>query len=282
MKSKIIQDLENKSLIIKTNLLNLATKESIHIGGDLSSADIMTVLWQYKIKYNIEDPKDENRDRFILSKGHASALLNFEQSMLGCFKEELVYSEYAKDGGMFAMHACDLKNPYVEVSTGSLGHGLPIACGIAMGLKLKQNKKNYVYVLMGDGEQSEGSVWEAAMNAVKYKLGNLVVFIDNNNLEADGSINDITSLGDIGNKYKAFGWNVININGNDIESIVNAVDNLPKSDSEIPTVVVAHTIKGCGVTFMENNVRWHAGKISQEQYDMAISSLQNKGGANNE
>ena len=272
----IIKELEDKSFKIRMNLLELAEKESIHIGGDLSSTDIMTVLWQYKMKYNINNPKDESRDRFVLSKGHASALLNFEQAMLGCYNIDKIFKEYAKDESMFAMHACNLKNPFVEISTGSLGHGLPIACGIAMGLKLKNNKENYVYVLMGDGEQSEGSVWEAVMNAVKYKLGNLVVFIDNNNLEADGYLNDITSLNDIGEKYKAFGWNVIYINGNDIKEIVNVVDNLPKPDSVIPTVIIGHTVKGYGVSFMENNVKWHAGKITKEQKEKAIEDIKRK------
>ena len=272
----IIKELEEKSYQIRLKLLKLSTKESIHIGGDLSSTDIMTVLWQYKMQYNINNPKDENRDRFILSKGHASALLNFEQAMLGCYDEQLIYDEYAHDESMFAMHACNLKNPYVEVSTGSLGHGLPIACGIAQALKLKGNNNNYAYVLMGDGEQSEGSVWESAMNAVKYKLGNLVVFVDNNNLEADGYINEITSLNDIGNKYKSFGWNVININGNNIKEIVNVVDNLPKPNTEIPTIVIAHTIKGYGVSFMEDNLRWHAGKITEEAYEIATSDLKQK------
>lgn len=276
MKNNIIEELEKKSFLIRRNLLYLASKESIHIGGDLSSTDIMTVLWQYKMKYNIDDCRDENRDRFILSKGHASALLNFEQAMLGCYDENLIFEEYAKDESMFAMHACNLKNPYIEISTGSLGHGLSIACGIAAGLKLKRNNNNYVYVLMGDGEQSEGSVWEAAMNAVKYKLGNLVVFIDNNNLEADGYIDDITSLGNIGNKYRTFGWNVVDIDGNNISEIVCAVDNIPLPNSDIPTVIIAHTIKGYGVSFMEDNVKWHSGKITKEERDEAIQYLEKK------
>jgi len=276
MKNKKMNELKEKAYQIRQNLIELASKESIHIGGDLSSCDIMTVLWQYKIRYDINNPKYENRDRFVLSKGHASALLNLEQAMLGCYSKEEVYDNYAKDESMFAMHACNLKNPYIEVSTGSLGHGLAVACGIAAGLRLKNNNDSYVYVLMGDGEQSEGSVWEAAMNAVKYKLGNLVVFIDNNDLEADGFVSDITSLNNIGDKYKTFGWNVIDIDGNDIEQLVNVVDNLPKADSLVPTVIIAHTVKGYGISFMENNVRWHAGKLNEEDKKIALSSIENK------
>ena len=268
-----VRDLELSALQIRKNLLKLCTKEVIHIGGDLSIADVMTVLWLYQMKYNPKNPKDETRDRFVLSKGHASAVTSFCQAALGCFSAEDVFNEYAQDGGRFSMHSCNLVNPFVEVSTGSLGHGFPVACGMAAGLKLKGNKTGRVYTVMGDGEQSEGSVWEAAMNAVHYKLGNLVAIVDFNGLEADGTINEVTSLGDIGAKYKAFGWNVIEIDGNNIEQIKNAFDSLPSVDTDIPTVLVCHTTKGNGVPFMENQVRWHAGKVTQEQYDEAIVLL---------
>ena len=171
------------------------------------------------------------------------------------------------------MFSCNLVNPYIEVSTGSLGHGMPVACGIAAALKLKGNTISRVYTIMGDGEQAEGSIWEAVMNAVHCKLGNLIAIIDNNNLEADGFVDDIIGLKDISLKYKAFGWNVIEINGHDIEEIVNAFDNLPSVSSDVPTVIVCHTIKGCGVDFMENNPQWHAGKINEAQYKSALACL---------
>ena len=266
-------DLEAQALKIRKNLLKLCTKEVIHIGGDLSIADVMTVLWLYQINYNPSNPKDENRDRFVLSKGHASAVMSFCQAALGCFSDEDVFNEYAQDGGRFSMHSCNLINPLVEVSTGSLGHGFPVACGMAAGLRLKGNKASRVYTVMGDGEQSEGSVWEAAMNAAHYKLGNLVAIVDCNGLEADGAVGEITALGDVGEKYKAFGWNVFELDGNDIEQIKKAFDDLPSADSEKPTVLVCHTVKGKGVPFMENQVRWHAGKITQEQYDESVALL---------
>ena len=218
-----IKDLENAALNIRKNLLTLCSIQAIHIGGDLSSADFMTVLWQYQMRYNSKNPKDENRDRFVLSKGHASAVTSFCEAAIGCFSAEDVYKEYATNTGRFSMHSCNLINPYVEVSTGSLGHGMPVACGIAMGLRMKGNKTNRVYTVMGDGEQSEGSIWEAAINASHYKLGNLVTLLDFNGLEADGTIDQITGLGNIGEKYKAFGWNVVEFNGNDIEQIKKAV-----------------------------------------------------------
>ena len=167
------------------------------------------------------------------------------------------------------------KLPALDMSSGSLGNGLSL--GLGMALATRALHKDYrVFVLMGDGEQSEGSVWEAVMNAKRYKLGNLVVFIDNNNLEADGYINYLTSLGDIGSKYRAFGWNVIDIDGNDITQLVDVVDKLPLPNSDIPTVIIAHTIKGYGVSFMEDNVKWHAGKITADERKKALLDLEKK------
>lgn len=271
---KSVKDLDRAALEIRINLLRLCNKEVIHIGGDLSITDVMTVLWQYQMKYNPHDLRDENRDRFILSKGHASAVTSFNQAAIGCFSAEDVISEYATDEGRFSMHSCNLVNPYVEVSTGSLGHGMPVACGIAAGLRLKGNTTSRVYTVMGDGEQSEGSIWEAVINASHYRLGNLVAIVDFNGLEADGPINEVTGLGDIASKYRAFDWNVIEIDGNNISDIKEAFDSLPQPDSERPTVIIAHTIKGKGVDFMENQARWHAGKISDEQLRESIVKLQ--------
>lgn len=266
-------ELEKNALEIRINLLKLCNREVIHIGGDLSVTDIMTVLWTRQINYDPHNPRDEKRDRFVLSKGHASAVTSFCQAQLGCFSADDVINEYATDSGRFSMHSCALVNPFVEVSTGSLGHGLAVSCGIAAALKLKNNKNSRVYTVMGDGEQSEGSIWEAAINAVQYCLGNLVAIVDNNGLEADGRLDEITGLGNLSEKYKAFGWNVIDIDGNDITQIVNAFDNLPAPDSMIPTCIVAHTVKGKGVDFMENQVRWHTGKISDEQLESSVEKL---------
>lgn len=271
-----IRELERASLDIKKQLLRLCNVQVIHIGGDMSIADVMTALWQYKINYNVENPRDEKRDRFVLSKGHASAVTSFNQAAIGCFNTEDVIKEYASDFGRFSMHSCSLVNPYVDVSTGSLGHGMPIACGMAMGLKLKGNTTSRVYTIMGDGEQSEGSIWEAALNAVHYQLGNLVAILDFNGFEADGRIDEITALGDIADKYRAFGWNVVEVDGHNMSEVVLAFDNLPAPNSKIPTIIIAHTIKGHGISFMEHDVKWHAGKINDEQYALAVSELENE------
>ena len=221
-----IKELREKALEIRKELIDLSVIQNIHIGGDLSITDIMTVLWQYQLKFNPKEPNWEGRDRFVLSKGHSSAAMALNQAKRGCFKKEEVMNEYAMDEGRFSMHPCKLINPYVEISTGSLGHGMPIACGIAAALRLKSNMTSRVYTIMGDGEQSEGSVWEAALSAVKYRLGNLISIIDNNQIEGDGFINDITGLGDIACKYRSFGWNVIELNGNDMAEIILFVDGV--------------------------------------------------------
>lgn len=273
---KTIYELEKAALEIRKQLLKLCTKQVIHIGGDLSITDVMTVLWQYQIRYDPKNPKAESRDRFVLSKGHASAVLSFNQAAIGCFGFDDVQREYASDGGRFSMHSCNLVNPFVEVSTGSLGHGMPVACGIAAALKLKGNETNRVYTVMGDGEQGEGSIWEAAMNAVHEKLGNLVAIVDLNGLEADGFISEITGMGDVAEKYRAFGWNVREFDGNDVSAIKDNFDALPPADSSIPTAFICLTTKGKGVPFMENEARWHAGKITEDEYRESVLKLEHE------
>ncbi len=274
MRNMTIKELEKAALNIRIQLLRLCNKEVIHIGGDLSATDVMTVLWQYQMNYNPQNVLDEKRDRFVLSKGHASAVTSFNQAAIGCFSANDVIREYATDQGRFSMHSCNLVNPYVEVSTGSLGHGMPIACGIAAGLKLKGNDTSRVYTVMGDGEQAEGSIWEAAMNAAHYQLGNLIAIVDANGFEADGTVDSITGLGNIAEKYRSFSWNVTEIDGNDIAQIKKAFDTLPSPTSDTPTAIICHTIKGKGIPFMENQVQWHAGKVSDEQLEYCLDVLQ--------
>lgn len=270
----LLRSLELAALDIRKKLLTLCSQQSIHIGGDLSVTDVMTVLWQYQMHYDPSNPKDEGRDRFVLSKGHAAAVTSFNQAAIGCYMPEEIYREYAADNGRFAMHSCNLINPHVEVSTGSLGHGMPVACGIAQGLKLKKNTRSRVYVVMGDGEQAEGSIWEAVMNGAHYKLGNLIGIVDWNKLGFDGSIEEITGLGNIADKYRAFGWNVVEVDGHDVGALVDAFDHLPPVDSDKPTALICHTVKGRGVDFMENDIKWHAGRLDDERRAAAIGQLE--------
>ncbi len=269
-----LRRLEGAALDIRRRLLKLCTQQVMHIGGDLSVADIMTALWQYGIHYDPDDPDMESRDRFILSKGHAAAVTSYSQAAIGCYDPEDINREYAADNGRFAMHSCNLINPHVEVSTGSLGHGLPVGGGMAAALKLKGNRNSRVYVVMGDGEQSEGSIWEAVMNASQQKLGNLVGIIDSNKLCFDGTIDQISGLGDAGEKYRSFGWRTVEVDGHDMEALMKAFDELPPADSDRPTLLLCHTVKGRGVDFMENEVKWHAGKLSDENCLDAVSQLE--------
>lgn len=277
-----VERLEAASLQIKKDLLTLCSQKSIHIGGDLSVAEMMTVLWQYQIKYNPKNVYDEDRDRFILSKGHAAAVTSLNQAAIGCFSKEDFLKEYASNGGRFSMHSCKLVNPFVEASTGSLGHGLSLGAGIAEGLRRKGNNTSRVYVVMGDGELSEGSIWEAAMHAVHYKLGNLIAIVDRNGIQSDGSTEELTGLCDVAKKFNAFEWNVIEINGHNIREIKTTFDALPRPSSNKPTVIIGKTIKGNGVSFMENNVFWHAGKINETQYVQAMREITEKSVIENE
>lgn len=272
--SQTVRRLEKAALDIKLQLLALCNSQGIHIGGDLSVADVMTGLWQYAIRYDVDNPRWEGRDRFILSKGHAAAVTSFSQAAIGCYEYEDIHREYATDFGRFGMHSCNLRNPHVEVSTGSLGHGLPVAGGIAAALKLKGNSTSRVYTVMGDGEQNEGSIWEAAMSAAALRLGNLVGFVDRNRLSFDGEIASLVSVDPLVDKWRAFNWNVTEIDGHDMFAIVDAIDSLPDAASDKPSVVIANTVKGHGVGFMENNVSWHLGQLSSEDYDQAVHEVQ--------
>jgi transketolase len=270
---KMVKDLDSKAMEIRLKLLELCEQTLIHIGGDLSVADLMTVIWQHAICYDVKQPRWEERDRFVLSKGHASAVTSFCQAMKGCYDYKEIFGEYCTDNGRFAMHSCNLLNPYVDVSTGSLGHGLPIAAGIAQGLRLKGNSTSRVYVVMGDGEMNEGTMWEAAAVAHQYKLGNIVAFLDCNGMSFDGPTAEVLDMGNLADKFRLFGWHAIELNGHDIGALVDAVDELPAADGKVPIVIVANTVKGRGVNFMENSAAWHAGKIDTESRQKAKKEL---------
>jgi transketolase len=268
-----VKRLEQAALEVKFQLLDLCNKTLIHIGGDLSVCDIMTAIWQYAMKYDVKNPEWDGRDRFVLSKGHASAVTSFSQAAIGCYKPEEIFAEYATDLGRFGMHSCNLINPHVEVSTGSLGHGLPVAGGIAAALKLKGSESR-VYVVAGDGEMQEGSIWEAVLSAAHYRLGNLVVFVDCNGLSFDGRTEEVMKVSPVAAKWRAFGWKAVEVNGHDMGELIDAVDALPPVNSDVPTVAIGNTVKGNGVSFMENIAAWHAGMIADDLWMKAKSELQ--------
>ncbi len=246
--------------------------KSGHPGGSLSVADILTVLYFNEMHIDPEKPEDPARDRLVLSKGHASSALYAVLCERGYFpKENLV--TFRNVNSILQGHPDMSKVPGVDMSTGSLGQGLSVANGMAMASKMDQ-MGNRVYCILGDGEIQEGQIWEAAMTSSKYNLDNLCVIVDNNNLQLSDSIENIKDLNteDIENKFKSFGFHTMTIDGNDVESIMSALSTAETVKGK-PTCVIAKTIKGKGVSFMENNVSWHGKALSDEEYKKAVEEL---------
>ena len=247
--------------------------KSGHPGGSLSAVEIITTLFKecMKISPNWDNNPDFNkRDRFILSKGHASATLYAVMAECGYLpKSEL--NTFRHFGSRLQGHPSNRRLKGIEVSTGSLGQGLSMANGIALALKSDKNTAN-VFVYMGDGELQEGSVWEAAMAAAHYKLNNIITFIDCNGLQIDGPTSNVMNLGNLSKKFEAFGWNAINIDGHNIEEIKNAVDKAKAS--QCPNVIIAKTVKGKGVSFMENQAGWHGKAPNKEEFELAMKELE--------
>ena len=270
---QVYLNIAKQALDVRKYILKIALQHKIHIGGDLSVADVMAVIWRYMMKYEPANPYWEERDRFVLSKGHGAAVTSLNQAAIGCYTFDEVLAEYATDFGRFGMHSCNLQNPYVEVSTGSLGHGLPISVGLAASAKQK-HQKHRVFCMMGDGETCEGSVWEAAMAGRALKLGNLVAVVDRNKQLMTSFSEDSIMMDPYADKWRAFGWNTIEIeDGNDMNQIVEALDRLPDSDGEVPTVVLANTVKGKHISFMERQIKWHAGSLNETDLKTALTDL---------
>ena len=247
----------------------IAEAGSGHPGGSLSSADIMATLYFHTLRHDPARPDWEERDRFILSKGHAAPVLYAALAEAGYFGREHLPT-LRKLGSILQGHPDGRKTPGVEVSTGSLGQGLAIGNGMALGLRLSgmtDGDAPRVYVLMGDGELQEGEVWEAAMFSAHEGLGNLIAIVDANGLQIDGACTEVMCLGEIAAKFKAFGWEAIEVDGHDVEAIASALDTAAAlgQERDVPVVIVAHTVKGKGVSFMENNAGWHGKAPSAEE-----------------
>ncbi|MBQ6815619.1 MAG: transketolase [Clostridia bacterium] len=241
-----------------------------HPGGSLSCADILTYLYFNHMNINPAEPKMENRDRFVLSKGHAAPALYATLAERGFFPVENLKT-LRKIGSILQGHP-DMKNiPGVDMSTGSLGQGISAAVGMALSSKHFGSNYN-VYTILGDGEIEEGQVWEAAMFAANKKLGNLVAFVDLNNLQIDGTVDEVNSPKPVDKKFQAFGWNVICIDGNDFSQIESALAEAQKGNDK-PTAIIATTVKGKGVSYMENVVGWHGVAPNDEQYEIAMAEL---------
>lgn len=272
MKIIDVKELKRISNEVRKNIIEqVHTAKSGHPGGSLSCADILTVLYFNQMNIDEKNPKAPLRDRFVLSKGHCSPALYAVLSERGFFEKEKL-KEFRNISGNLQGHPDMNKIPGVDMTTGSLGQGLSVANGMALTSKL--NHDGYrVYCLLGDGEIEEGQIWEAAMTSYKNKLDNLCVIIDNNNLQIDGNIEKVKGLDNIEGKFKAFGFNTIVIDGNNIEQIINALETAKLTKGK-PTVIIAKTIKGKGISFMENESSWHGKAPNEEEYNKAIKELQ--------
>lgn len=261
----LIEGLKDKACEIRKKILTLGhLGGALHFGGDLSMTDAMVAIFNYALKKDPKNPHWPERDRFILSKGHGAGCLYTVLADCGYFSEELLLSNYNKLDSGFGIHPIMNKVPGVEASTGSLGHGLSLCVGMAIAAKLNRAKFR-IFCLLGDGECQEGSVWEAAMSASHYKLGNLTAIIDRNGLSLDGPTEEIMALEPFEEKWKVFGWNAVSIEGNDMEQLLKTLSSLPPVESEKPTCIIAKTTKGKGICFMENDPNWHAGSVDSEK-----------------
>ena len=267
-----IKALEEKARQIRFHIVDMIyAAQSGHPGGSLSAADIMTALYFNTMNIDPQNPRYPDRDRFVLSKGHTAPALYAVLAEKGFFpKEDL---KTFRHSGSYLQGHPDMKGvPGVDMSTGSLGLGVSAACGMAKSAKIF-NKGYRVYAILGDGELEEGQVWEAAMFAGHYKLDNLCLFIDWNGLQIDGDITKVMNPTPIDKKYEAFGFNVINIDGHNLDEIENAVKQADECKGK-PTAIICKTVKGKGVSFMENKAEWHGAAPNKEQYEQAMAELE--------
>ena len=267
---ELIKELQRKALLIRKYVIDSVYRAgSGHPGGSLSIADILSCLYFHEMRHDPKNPKWADRDRLVLSKGHAAPALYAALAMSGYFPVEEL-KNLRKTGHFLQGHPCMLKVPGVDMSTGSLGQGLSVGIGMAIAGKL--DEKDYrVFVILGDGEMDEGQVWEAAASASHHSLDNLIAILDRNGLQIDGHTEEILNLEPMQWRWRAFGWDVIEIDGHNIEEILDALHEADKNDK--PTLIIAYTIKGKGVSFMEGSLSFHGKPPSDEQYLKAMSEL---------
>lgn len=272
---KEILRLEDIARQLRIDSINMIYKrQSGHPGGSLSAAEIIASLFFHKLKLDPGNPHWEERDRFYLSKGHASAVLYAAMARRGFFPIEDL-DHWGDLDCHLQGHPDRVKTPGIEMSAGPLGHGIAVGAGNAMAAKRKKQPYR-VYVLMGDGEMQAGIVWEAGNAAAKFHLDNLTVILDYNDVQLDGAVHDIMPLEPLADRWKAFGWHVIEINGHNIRQVLEALDLAEEIHSQ-PTIIIAHTTKGKGVSYMENDHRWHGAVPKPDQYALALAELSKEG-----
>lgn len=268
-----ITDLRKKAYQLRIDCLNAFYESEIpsgHIGGCFSEAEIITALYYFLMKTTPENPEDESRDRFILSKGHNCMLLYAALADKGYFRKD-VLKTYRADESILQGHPDANKCPGIEITTGSLGQGLSLGVGMALANRIKKNPCD-IYVVLGDGEVQSGMVWEAAMAAGHYRLNNMICFIDRNHLEVNGNTEKIMSVEPLEERFQSFGWDVARIDGHDISAIISQVEKA-KVERTRPHMIICETVKGKGVSFMENVREWHSGTITPDIYEKSRKEL---------
>lgn len=270
-----VEFIRNKARLLRWDIVKMiGMAGSGHPGGSLSAADIVAVLFFHQMKHRPDDPKWKERDRFVLSKGHAAPVLYAALAESGYFSRDELWT-LRKLGSRLQGHPDMLKTPGVEISTGSLGQGLSVAVGMALGLRLS-GIPSKVYALIGDGESQEGLIWEASMYAAHKRLDNLVGILDYNDLQIDGRVSDISDIAPAADKWRAFGWHVLEIDGHDVPQILASFREAQEAKGK-PTMIVARTVKGKGVSFMENQVDFHGKPPTPEEMEKALAEIESSG-----
>lgn len=268
-----IDELKKDAIEVRKTLLTMIYEaQSGHPGGSLSAADIVTALYFHEMNIDPKNSRDPNRDRFVLSKGHVCPVLYSALALKGFIDMDSIHT-LRKQGSILQGHPDMKRCPGIEISTGSLGQGISAAVGMAIAGQ--RDLKNYfVYTLVGDGECDEGQVWEAAQSANKYKLDNLIVIVDNNGLQNDGYAKDVMPSEDLAAKFGSFGFESTRIDGHKMEEIVAAIDHMKSSKNGKPKCIVCNTVKGRGVSYMENIAKWHGVAPNEEEYELAIREVE--------
>ncbi len=267
---RLLEEIAKEVRIKIVRMLNLAG--SGHTGGSLSAADVAVAIYFSKMRFDSRNPRLEERDRFILSKGHAAPLLYAIMAEAGYFTDETLDNLRTIESPLQG-HPCCKRLPGVEVSTGSLGQGLSVANGIALGLRLDKNPAR-VYCILGDGETQEGQIWEAAMTAAHYNLDTICAVLDNNGLQIDGPVEEVMRIAPIHGKWTAFGWHVLEVDGHNMKEILKALDEAERTKGK-PTIIIAHTVKGKGVSLFEHKVEYHGVAPSADELEQALKELSN-------
>ena len=268
-----VELIKEKAKMSRLETIRLISKaKSGHYGSSFSSSEIFATLYYHVMNYNPEDHRWKSRDRFVMGKGHSSVGVYPILADVGFFPQEEL-DTYTDLGSAFGDHPDMNKIKGIDFGSGSIGHGLSVGVGMSLGARL-DNEDYRSFILMGDGEMQEGQVWEAAMSAANFKLGNLVGIVDNNKVTVDGHTHEMMNIDPLKEKWESFGWNVVEVDGHDIEALIEPFDTLPPADSDVPTVIICDTVAGKGVSFMEHGYEWHVANLGEDDIKRAVEEIE--------